>query len=271
VPGKADFNLYAYVSGAVLKSVDPVGLDSEPKGFWGKTLSAIGCGLLLGCGNANAPSEADVKYGRVEPQQTKNEFTGEFAMAVTPVPRGFRFATRWVEARIGPLATRQLERLGVYMGDRFAIRIARQLVKIESVREGLADHLKAFAAREGLPDSTRIALNRAANATRDHLTSNDLSAVVAEVTGTPLMTNTTKTHVGEVADALRSLGDAAAAIQRKITHEERRLGSGALDASEKAATEKFVDGLKETRTMVVEHKDAVQRVIGDAEDAAKPK
>src|SRR5512133_2498971 len=28
-PGEADFNLYAYVSGAVLKSVDPVGLDDE--------------------------------------------------------------------------------------------------------------------------------------------------------------------------------------------------------------------------------------------------
>ncbi len=54
-PGEADLNLYAYVSGAVLKSVDPVGLANGESSSFCATASCSGDGESVSMADGNAP------------------------------------------------------------------------------------------------------------------------------------------------------------------------------------------------------------------------
>jgi RHS repeat-associated protein len=62
-PGAADLNLYAYVSGQALKSVDPVGLDKYTEADFSKTLADAGVSLPTGAAPAQQVTAADLLNG----------------------------------------------------------------------------------------------------------------------------------------------------------------------------------------------------------------
>jgi RHS repeat-associated protein len=269
-PGQADLNLYAYVSGGVLTNTDPLGLEKEAPNWFIATIEAIGC-FPTGCGNANAPTEDDEEYGRVEPVQTKEEMVGEVIMAAAPVPRALRKALEWLERSGAPVAAKQMLRISSHVSSRFATSIARQLVKIEMKGLRLAGTLKGLAEDDRLGKNLRDRLKSAAETILDHLTPKDLTGRIAELTGTPLVNATRKSHGLEVKEALQGLRNAIDAINSKLKHEQMRLSSGKLTDAEQTATQKLVEGLTVVRTKIQAHVDAIERVTNEAATTAASK